>query len=93
MGAAAGDDELVDFVLGEDEAVQGFGDAGGGEDGDGVDEIVRLQFEAADSRENFFDVGGAEVFAAGGFGRLEFEIPIAEEMGEKFAMEMALAGE
>ena len=78
LGAAAGDYELSYFVFAQGEAVEGLGDGDGSEDRDGVDEIVRIGVVTAAQGQEFFYVGGAEIFAAGGFGRLEFEVRIAE---------------
>src|SRR5262249_4152960 len=79
-GAAAGDDELVDFGFGKDEAMQRVDDGKGGEDGGGADEVAGLGTIAAAERKNFLDVGAAVVFAASGLGWREFQVWIAHEL-------------
>ena len=69
--AAAGDDELVDFVFGKNETVQCINDGERGEKSSGADEVVRFGVMFLAECEKFFGVGGAVIFAAGGLGRRE----------------------
>jgi len=52
VGAATGDDELLDFCFGKNEAVESVHDGERGEEGDGVEEIVRM------GRDVFWPGGG-----------------------------------
>lgn len=81
--AAAGDDELMNFYFGEDESVERVNDGERGEDGGGADEIGGLGAMFFAESEDIFQVGVAVVFAAGGFGRREFEIGIAHQVVDK----------
>src|SRR5467141_760832 len=65
--ATTGNDELVDLRFGRDEAIQGIDDRECGEDCGCADEIVRLGAIASAEGQEFFYVGVAIVFAAGGF--------------------------
>lgn len=62
--------------------MEGFGNGECAEDGHGVEEFVGFDAVVAPSCEEFFDIGGAEIFAAGGFGRLELEVRVAKERFE-----------
>src|SRR5579871_2832824 len=82
VGAAAGDDKLVDFVMWKHEPVERADDRERGKEGGGADEVVRLSLMAAAKGKNFFEVGAAIVLAACGFGRREAEIGVKEEFIE-----------
>src|SRR6266481_1184405 len=93
VSAAAGDDELADFCLGENETVERVDHGEGCEDRRGADEIVRLGTIPPAQGEDFFHISLAVIFAAGGFWRRELQIGIAEELVEKRGDAAALQGE
>ena len=82
-GATTGDDELMDFSLWEDEAIQSVDDGERSEKCGGADEVVRGGAVVAADGEKFFDVVSTKIFAAGGFWWGEFEVRIAEKFIEK----------
>ena len=93
VGAATGDDELVNFDCGENEAVESVHDGKRGEEGDGAKKIVGMGAMFFGQAEEFFEIGGAVVFAAGGFWRGLAEVGIAQEFVEKRGNGAAFAGE
>src|SRR5260370_31793984 len=72
-GAAAGDDELVDFGFGQDEAVERVNDRQGGENSGGTDEVGGLRALVAAHGGEFLDVHVGVVLLHGGFGRREVQ--------------------
>ena len=76
MCAAAGDDELVDPVTGQDETMESVGDRSRSERSGGVNEVIGFSLITLAESEEIFDIGGAEVFAPRGFGRFAFKVGI-----------------
>lgn len=72
MGAAAGNDDLLNFCFGPNETIQGVHDGEGSKDCGSADEIVGFGAVATAEGEEVLHIGVAVVFAAGGFGRGEF---------------------
>src|SRR5262249_44558441 len=70
-GAAAGDDELEDFVFAGNEAVEGVHHREGGENGSSADEIGGLGVMATPQDYDSFHIIAALGFPAGGFWRRE----------------------
>src|SRR6267143_2356743 len=81
--ATTGNDELVDLCFGRDETVQGIDDRECGGDCGCADEIVGLGAIASAEGEEFFQIGVAVVFAAGGFWGWELQIGIAQKLVEQ----------
>ena len=92
-GAAAGDDELVDFVFGEDETAERVHDGFCGEIGDGIEKIGRLYFVLTGELEEIFDVICAEVFTTGGLWWAKLEIGIFHQAVDEGVVDVAAAGE
>ena len=82
-GAAAGDDELVDFYFRQDEAVQGVDDRERGEDCGRANQVVGLGVVFAAEAQKLFDVGAAVIFASSGFGRCELQVRVTHQFVKK----------
>jgi len=67
VSAPTGDDELVDFCFGKDEAVERVYNGERGEERDAAEKIVGMGAVFWGEGEELLEVGGAVVFAAGGF--------------------------
>jgi len=93
VSAASGDDELVDFCFGENEAVESVHYGERGEESYSAKKIVGMGAMFFAQAEEFFDVGGAVVFTASGFWRRLAEIRISEKFVEKRGNGAAFAGE
>ena len=79
MRAAAGDDELVDPVIGQDETMESVGDGSRRERSGGVNEVVRSSPVTSPENEKLLDIGRTEVFPPRGFGRFAFKVGILEK--------------
>src|SRR5260370_9456641 len=73
-GAAARDDELVDFGFGQDETVERVNDGQGGENSGGTDEVGGLRAIEEGEGEGFFYVSGTGLFSASALGGGEREV-------------------
>src|SRR5438552_2561542 len=72
MRAAAGDDELVDPVIGQERRVERVGSVCCGGRSGGVNEVVRCSPITSPEDEKLFDKGRTEVYPPRGFGREDF---------------------
>ncbi len=71
VGATAGNNELVNFCFGQNEAVQSIDDRERGEDCRGTNKIVGFGAMTPAEGENFFHINMAIILASCGFGRRE----------------------
>lgn len=79
MCAPAGNDEVFYASTREDEIPEGARDGDGGEGSDGVNQIGGAHAAALGCDESR-DIGRAEFFAAGGFGRRHAEERMREQL-------------
>ena len=91
-GAAAGDDQLGDFVFGKDKTAEGIYDGCGREIGHGVENVSRPYFELAGEVEEILDVVRAEIFAAGRLWRTKLEVGILHQAVDQSIVDMAATG-
>src|SRR5215467_1232062 len=84
---AAGDDDLVDRVLRKNETPERVDDRCRRKSRYGMDEIARTGAVAAAQGQQFLDVVRAEVFAAGGFGRLLLQVRFAQKLAHAGAVD------
>lgn len=92
-GAAAGDNKLGDFRVGEDKAVERVYHAEGGEDGRGADEVFGTGAEFATFAENFFDESAPKIFTAGRLRGLKAEVRIGKEFFQERNQAIAARGD
>ncbi len=91
--SSAGNDDLVDLRLGQDEAVEGVHDGKSGEDSGGPDEVSGFRTIPAAEGENFFDVGAAIIFAARALGRSASQIRVVHKFVDETGETAAARGE
>ena len=79
MCAAAGDDELVDPVIRQDETIESVGHGSRRERRGGVNEVIGFSLITLAESKKLFDIGGTEIFTPGGLRWFAFKVGILEK--------------
>src|SRR6266566_4262543 len=91
--AAAGDDELIDPVIGQDETIESVGDGSRSERSGGVNEVIGFSPITSPENEKLFEKGGTEVFTPRRFGRFAFKVRILEKSLQQGRVDSATSRE